>query len=360
MINGEITIGRDKTCDIVLSEDCVYASQMHATMYMNGSQLMYQDNSRNGTMVNSVSVHNRAVPVSYGDSIMIAGDYPLNWNQIEYFFPRQGQPAQSSYQEPEQSYQQPVQDGYQQPAQNSYQQEQYAPQMPNNPMPNQDMASDYSRPAMSNIAYQWNSAVGTIIAGICIYTLAGVARGINGLFQAASGVMDFVSFMDDGDFDFGPNIFDILGYLLPLVIIVGYVLFLTSLSKFSDLQSSPADSQAVSKVKIGTIILIVAEVVSLIPLIGWLLALVAWIVGYVKILSGYGDLRNSQTFPEVARRGAGTLRSCTIWIMVGAILAAIPLIGIIGSPVNFIVKFVTFFIILSAWGTIRRSAPQNV
>lgn len=88
MTNGEITIGRSRTCDIVLSEDWVYASQQHATMYKDGSQLMYKDNSRNGTIINDMSVNNKAVPVDYGDNIMIAGDYPLDWNQVERFFPR--------------------------------------------------------------------------------------------------------------------------------------------------------------------------------------------------------------------------------------------------------------------------------
>ena len=92
MMNGKITIGRSRNCDIVISEDCVYASQMHATMYMDGTQLIYQDNSRNGTMVNGTSVHNRAIPVEYGDVIMIAGNYLLDWNQVERFFPRKWYP----------------------------------------------------------------------------------------------------------------------------------------------------------------------------------------------------------------------------------------------------------------------------
>ena len=91
-MNGEITIGRSSNCDIILSEDCVYASQQHATMYMEGTQLMYKDNSRNGTLVNNISVSNRTVPVEYGDSIMIAGDYPLDWKQVEKFFPRRDYP----------------------------------------------------------------------------------------------------------------------------------------------------------------------------------------------------------------------------------------------------------------------------
>lgn len=82
----EITIGRERQCDIVLGAECQYASGIHATIYVDGYQLMYRDKSRNGSMVNNYMVHQRAVPIQYGDSIMIAGRYPLSWNQINRYF----------------------------------------------------------------------------------------------------------------------------------------------------------------------------------------------------------------------------------------------------------------------------------
>ncbi|MBQ6760980.1 MAG: FHA domain-containing protein [Prevotella sp.] len=83
----EITIGRSKTCDIYLDARCIYASKNHGTIYMDGTQMMFRDNSTNGTMINNIMVRKRAVPIRYGDSIMIAGQYPLNWSQINSFFP---------------------------------------------------------------------------------------------------------------------------------------------------------------------------------------------------------------------------------------------------------------------------------
>ena len=38
-------------------------------------------------MINNISVRKRAVPIRRGDTIMIAGKYPINWNQIDSFFP---------------------------------------------------------------------------------------------------------------------------------------------------------------------------------------------------------------------------------------------------------------------------------
>lgn len=83
----EVTIGRSKDCDIYLDQRCQYASNLHGTIYYDGSQLMYKDSSTNGTLINNISVRKRAVPIHRGDIIMIAGKYPINWNQIDSFFP---------------------------------------------------------------------------------------------------------------------------------------------------------------------------------------------------------------------------------------------------------------------------------
>lgn len=91
----EITIGRSKDSDIYLDDRCVYASSNHGSIYCDGNQLMYRDNSRNGTMINNIMVKRRAVPIRRGDIIMIAGTYQINWNQIDAFFPPSS--AQSSY-----------------------------------------------------------------------------------------------------------------------------------------------------------------------------------------------------------------------------------------------------------------------
>lgn len=86
MILREVTIGRSNNCDIYLDSRCRYASNLHGTIYYDGNQLMFKDTSTNGTMINNVNVHKRAIPINRGDVIMIAGQYPLSWNQIDSFF----------------------------------------------------------------------------------------------------------------------------------------------------------------------------------------------------------------------------------------------------------------------------------
>lgn len=86
----EITIGRAKDCDIYLDDRCRYASSHHAIIYNDGGQLMYRDTSTNGTLINNINIKKRAVPINYGDTIMLAGQYPLNWTQLLAYFPEAG------------------------------------------------------------------------------------------------------------------------------------------------------------------------------------------------------------------------------------------------------------------------------
>lgn len=83
----EITIGRDNTCDIFLDECCDRASRHHGSIFLDGTQLMFRDNSINGTIINNIKVSKRSVPINNGDIIMIAGMYQISWSQINSFFP---------------------------------------------------------------------------------------------------------------------------------------------------------------------------------------------------------------------------------------------------------------------------------
>lgn len=83
----EVTIGRSANCDIYLDQGCKYASGLHGTIYYDGGQLVFKDSSTNGTWINNIKVHKRAVPIHHGDIIMVAGKYQINWNQIDGYFP---------------------------------------------------------------------------------------------------------------------------------------------------------------------------------------------------------------------------------------------------------------------------------
>ncbi len=87
MMLREIRIGRANDCDIFVDAYCRYASSYHAKIYSNGSQLIYEDTSSNGTVINNVKVHKRTVPIYPGDVILLAGHYQLSWESIFVYFP---------------------------------------------------------------------------------------------------------------------------------------------------------------------------------------------------------------------------------------------------------------------------------
>lgn len=87
MILREVTVGRAPDSDILCGPECVFVSSKHAVIYMDGDRLIFRDTSTNGTMINNIKVHQRAVPIHFGDTILLASKFPLSWNQIGTFFP---------------------------------------------------------------------------------------------------------------------------------------------------------------------------------------------------------------------------------------------------------------------------------
>ncbi len=87
MTYKEITVGRSRDCDISLDPRCTYASNHHGIIYSDGHQLYFKDTSTNGTIVNNHRIKHRIASIRHGDVILLAGKYPLNWNQIDSFFP---------------------------------------------------------------------------------------------------------------------------------------------------------------------------------------------------------------------------------------------------------------------------------
>lgn len=82
-----LTIGRDNTCDIVISDPAV--SRIHASIEKNGDGFTYQDLSTNGTYVNGVLIHKSSVYVKLGDALFLAGKVLLPWDKVLKLFENQ-------------------------------------------------------------------------------------------------------------------------------------------------------------------------------------------------------------------------------------------------------------------------------
>lgn len=210
---------------------------------------------------------------------------------------------------------------------------------------------------MENI--YWKKTVGTLIGAIWLYTLADIAGSINDAVDAVlnpAGLMDMMqSLMEGGGSSFAPDMSDMLGWLFSLLSLAGYYLFFSSLTRFAQLQSNGQDCEHVYSVRKAYILMLIAVFVSFIPVLGGLAGFILMIVAYAKMLSGYRGLKQSPTFPEEARQGAATLYACTVWVLVGCILGAIPLVG---DFIEGIITLVVFFVVLSAWRRIKNAAPE--
>lgn len=87
MSNNTITIGRSSDCQIVVDSKYDSVSNNHALLEYAEGVFWLVDMSTNGTVVNQEKVHNRKIQVFYGDSILLAGTYRLDWELISKFLP---------------------------------------------------------------------------------------------------------------------------------------------------------------------------------------------------------------------------------------------------------------------------------
>ncbi len=210
---------------------------------------------------------------------------------------------------------------------------------------------------MENI--YWKKTVGTLITGIWLYTIAGI---VDSLIDAVDsivnpiGLMDFINNLAESATGNSPlSGSDIFGGLCTVLVIVGYFLFFRSMLRFIQMQKHEADKVSANKIKQSYIWLIVAMVLSFVPIVGWLLRAICLIVSYVKLLRAYKGLRDSNTWSPEAKEGAGLLHKAVIWSLVASIISIIP---IIGSPIEGIITFILFFTVLRGWKHIQNGAPN--
>ena len=86
IVKEETKIGRDASCDIVLTENSV--SRIHVCLYVqqNGSVVLVDNNSTNGTAVNSYQI-SAPVQLSENDVISLGGDVMLVFQKAGGFDP---------------------------------------------------------------------------------------------------------------------------------------------------------------------------------------------------------------------------------------------------------------------------------
>ena len=200
----------------------------------------------------------------------------------------------------------------------------------------------------------WKTTIGSLIIAFCLYTLGGIAADITGFVNDVKDGFSLLSMFAGGDEGgWKPDIGDVIEWMFMTFVILGYLLFFSSLKRFARMQDAEADREQLLRVRTGYILLLLAAVAGFIPVIGWIASLVLFIVGYVKLIGGYGKLKRSTTFAD-PYNGAGLLRGASIWLLVGAILGIIPLIG---GILETITAIVAFFMTLAGWRRIKQGDP---
>ncbi len=85
-----IKVGRDKNCDVVISDIYNEVSRTHAIIEVRNNQYYITDYSTNGTFVNGMEIQNNiSTPINDGDRISLAQECVVSWYDIINLLPLQ-------------------------------------------------------------------------------------------------------------------------------------------------------------------------------------------------------------------------------------------------------------------------------
>lgn len=88
-----ITIGRNPSSTICISEEYDIVSNDHAEIVQQGGELTFVDHSSNGTIINGQKIKGKSVYIFPGDKIVLAGVCELSWNTINTYVVPVGRPT---------------------------------------------------------------------------------------------------------------------------------------------------------------------------------------------------------------------------------------------------------------------------
>ncbi len=196
----------------------------------------------------------------------------------------------------------------------------------------------------------WKKTTADLYKAVQIYAWAGVASAVIGFFGWFADKADAMQSLASGRMSVGFGVWDVLDILATVAIVYGYWLFLKSLDIFKGQVLAP-DAPRIANIRTATILALIGVVVALIPVIGWAGSILN-LIGWIMMLVAYVGLKNSATFPELARNGASKLFVAMILGVIGGVLGFIPLVG---GIFEFILDVVAFILVLIGWKRIAES-----
>ena len=184
----------------------------------------------------------------------------------------------------------------------------------------------------------WKNATSKIFLGVLLFSLSGIAGGI--LAALLGLVLKSLTLVS------------IVVLIAGIAAILGYVLYVLGLGNFKNILSGE-DAAAVSKIWLAALLALAGSVItvvtSFIPGIA-IIGTIAAIAAYVLNLLGFMALKNSSTFPTMAKAGANKLFLAYILYLAGSIAAFF-----LPSFIAGIINLVALVMIILGWAAIKNA-----
>lgn len=203
----------------------------------------------------------------------------------------------------------------------------------------------------------WSLTTKGMYNAVLIQTICGAAAA---LFSAILSIqlMSVDSLSDLAALADGASVWSILGLIAGIGSLVGFILFFMNIAKFKTLVNAN-DAPAVGNIHTAMILTIVNAVLSIlgvfIPFLG-IITLIIAIIALVFQLMGYNALKNSTTFPDIAREGANKIFTAIIISLVAGFISGlfsvlVPILGLIA----YLAVIYAWIMQLQGWALIAKS-----
>lgn len=203
----------------------------------------------------------------------------------------------------------------------------------------------------------WSLTTKGLYNAVIIQTICGAAAVLIPAIlkiqlMSADSISDYKALED------GASVWGILVLIAGIGFLVGFILFFINIAKFKTLVNAN-DAPAVGNIHTAMILTIVNAVLIIpgvyIPFLR-IIILIIIIIALVLLLMGYNALKNSTTFPDIAREGANKIFTAIIISFVAKFVSRllsnlVPILGLI----EYLAVIYALIMQLQGWALIAKS-----
>lgn len=206
----------------------------------------------------------------------------------------------------------------------------------------------------------WSLTTKGLYNAVLIQTICGAANALISAIimiqlMSADSLIDLAAIADSASVG---GVWGILGLIAGIGSLVGFILFFMNIAKFKTLVNAN-DAPAVGNIHTAMILTIVTAVLSIlaafIPFLS-IITLIIAIIALVFQLMGFNALKNSTTFPDIAREGANKIFTAIIISLVAGFVSGlfsvlVPILGLIA----YLAVIYAWIMQLQGWALIAKS-----